>query len=597
VALALPVFADAAELSWQPWTDDLFARAKSEHRLVLLDLEAVWCHWCHVMDETTYRDPAVVALLRDHYLIVRVDQDSRPDLSNRYEDYGWPATIVFDADGKELVKRSGYLPPPLMGSLLQAIIDDPTPGPSVHAVAALQPAVEGTLGAEQRTRLQEAFRDSYDHQQAAWGGRHKYLDADCVEYSLLLMGRGQTGGDASVVSGPEAASMAEASLSAARALFDPVWGGVYQYSTGGVWTEPHFEKIMAYQADYLRSYALAYAATGHSDDLHACQEVRRFLTGILTSPSGAFYASQDADVVPGEHSADYFARDDAGRRALGIPRIDTHLYARENGWAITALAALAGASGDTTVLDQAVRAARWVVANRALSGGGFSHDAADAGGPFLGDTLAMARAGLALYAVTGERAWLTMAQAGLDFIAAHFTAPATCVGGEPAGYLTTAAIPGGLPPTPQRDENIALARLANLMFRYTGSQADHAMAVQAFRYVAAPGVADRRPTAGVLIADSELASAPLHLTVVGAKDDERAAALFRAAAADACVYKRLDWYDAREGPLPGDTRQLPSAGVPALYLCVDGRCSKPVTAPDLVRAAIDRSLGRAPHAP
>jgi uncharacterized protein len=58
----------------------------------------VWCHWCHVMDEITYRDPKVIELIRSHYIPVWVDEDSRPDLSNRYEDYGWPATIVFGAD-------------------------------------------------------------------------------------------------------------------------------------------------------------------------------------------------------------------------------------------------------------------------------------------------------------------------------------------------------------------------------------------------------------------------------------------------------------------------------------------------------------------
>jgi uncharacterized protein YyaL (SSP411 family) len=65
-----------------------------------------------------------VALLESRFVAVRVDQDARPDLSNRYEDYGWPATIVFDASGRELVKFSGYIPPPRMASLLQGIIDD-----------------------------------------------------------------------------------------------------------------------------------------------------------------------------------------------------------------------------------------------------------------------------------------------------------------------------------------------------------------------------------------------------------------------------------------------------------------------------------------
>src|ERR1700733_7456468 len=125
----------AGKLNWLPWSDDVFSQAKREQRFVLLDLEAVWCHWCHVMDVSTYRDPKVLALLHSKYLTVRVDQDSRPDLSNRYEDYGWPATVVFNAEGGEIVKRQGYIPPAEMISMLQAIIADPSPGPSVKASA------------------------------------------------------------------------------------------------------------------------------------------------------------------------------------------------------------------------------------------------------------------------------------------------------------------------------------------------------------------------------------------------------------------------------------------------------------------------------
>ena len=107
-----------------------------ENKLVLLDLEAVWCHWCHVMDETTYRDPAVRRLLADKYIAVQVDQDARPDLANRYEDYGWPATIVFDPDGERA--RQAARVHPAAGRcrrMLQAFIDDPTPGPAGGPVA------------------------------------------------------------------------------------------------------------------------------------------------------------------------------------------------------------------------------------------------------------------------------------------------------------------------------------------------------------------------------------------------------------------------------------------------------------------------------
>src|SRR6202012_5953538 len=107
---------------------------------------------------------------------------------------------------------------------------------------------------------------------------------------------------------------------------------------------------------------------------------------FLTSPEGAFYVSQDADLIEGKHSADYFQLNDAKRRALGIPRVDRHLYARENGWMINALCTLYAASGDASTLQEAVRSAHWVIAHRSLADGGFSHGDKDSAGPYLGDS-------------------------------------------------------------------------------------------------------------------------------------------------------------------------------------------------------------------
>ncbi|MBI1850586.1 MAG: thioredoxin domain-containing protein, partial [Planctomycetes bacterium] len=436
-----------SSIRWKPWSDAVFERAKRENRFVLLDLEAVWCHWCHVMDETTYHDPAVVALIESRYIAVRVDQDSRPDISNRYEDYGWPATVVFGPDGGEIIKRSGYIPPPQMASVLQAIIDDPTPGPSVVAEPAIHAASDALLAPALRQELLGSHVATYDSEHGGWGFTHKYLDADSVEYSLVRARAGDAAAEA----------RARQTLTAQLALIDPVWGGVYQYSTGGDWKEPHFEKIMSMQAGNLEVYSLAYALWHDATHLSAARDVQRFLRGFLTSPDGAFYTSQDADVVQGEHAGEFFALGDAERRKRGIPRIDTHVYARENGWAIRAHVALFEATADAGALDSARRAAQWIVANRSLPGGGFRHDAHDAAGPYLGDTLAMGRAFLALHEATAERDWLARAEQAADFIAAHFQTDA----GFATAALPDAASPGSPAPKPQRDENVAVARFAN----------------------------------------------------------------------------------------------------------------------------------------
>src|SRR5271167_614905 len=236
-------------INWQPWSDAVFAQAKREGRFVLLDLGTVWCHWCHVMEEVTYRDPAVIDLVNKRYIAVRVDADGRPDLSNRYEDYGWPATIVFNSDGSEIVKRRGYLPPLPMASMLQAIIDDPTPGPSVVLEKPLTAGHEKALGSDARNQLQQILIDDYDHTNHGWGTVQKFLDWDTIEYCVTEAGQGNQAFE----------RMAQETLAAQLNLMDPAWGGVYQYSTDGDWQHPHFEKIMQMQAEDLRIYAEAYA--------------------------------------------------------------------------------------------------------------------------------------------------------------------------------------------------------------------------------------------------------------------------------------------------------------------------------------------------
>ena len=559
------------KIDWQPWSDSVFAQAQKEGRFVLLNLGAVWCHWCHVMEEITYQDPKVIELIRSHYIPVWVDEDSRPDLSNRYENYGWPATIVFGADRGEIVKRRGYIPPRPMASMLQAIVDDPTPGPSVVAEVELTPTNEAALTAEARNKLRRVLIEAYDHGNRGWGTVQKWLDWDIIEYCMAETLRGDK----------EFERMARETLAAQLNLMDPAWGGVYQYSTDGDWQHPHFEKIMQMQAEDLRIYAEAYALWHDNTYLEAANQLRGYLKNFLTSPEGAFYTSQDADLVPGEHGLEYFQLSDAGRRQRDIPRIDTHIYARENGWAINALATLYAVSGEQDYLDDAIRAANWIIAHRTLPGGGFRHDEKDPAGPYLGDTLFMGRAFLTLYAVTANRAWLSRAEEVVQFISANFKAD--------IGYITSASA-AELKSKPQVDENVSVARLANLLYQFTGKAEYTQIAGQAVRFLSAPGFADRRGflVAGILLADREIGAAPLHLAIVGRKSDPAARALFAAALKQPVAYKRVEWWDKDEGALPNPDVQYPQLEQAAAFLCTDRSCSAPIFLPDKISSLVCR---------
>src|SRR5262245_61477982 len=104
--------------TWENWAPETFARAARERRYILVDGAAEWCHWCHVMDETTYRDAEIGSALRERFVAIRVDIDERPDIAERYGEWGWPATIILSPDAEELGKFRGYLPPERLREIL-----------------------------------------------------------------------------------------------------------------------------------------------------------------------------------------------------------------------------------------------------------------------------------------------------------------------------------------------------------------------------------------------------------------------------------------------------------------------------------------------
>jgi uncharacterized protein YyaL (SSP411 family) len=553
--------AAGSDLPWQRDDRAAFVQAEREQRFVLLYLEAVWCHWCHVMDHQTYADPTVRGLIDEHYVPLRIDQDSRPDLANRYRDYGWPATIVLAADGTEIVKRAGYIAPENFARLLQAIVDDPSPEQGNRREPRTAAAVSGELPSALRAELQSRHLQHHDSQVGGLDQGLKFVDRDSVEWSLTLA----AGGDA------RQRARAAQTLQSGLALLDPVWGGFYQYSTHSDWQHPHFEKLTTLQGDYLRLYALGCAQLQEAAFCAAARSVCDYAARFLRDPAGGYRASQDADLRPGEHSAEYFALDDAGRLALGIPRVAPQVYARETGAMIEGLATLAEVSGDEVALAAAREAAQWAIRERLHDDGHYAHDADDAAGPYLGDSLRMSRAFLALYRASGERAWLQRAREAMRPIERFRLAQ---------GYAT--AVKGDTPiaPLANVEENIALARHANLLMHYSGDAQLRSVAEHALAYLAQSAVALATLTEpGILQVDRELAIAPLHLTVVGARADAQAALLYRAALAQPGYYKRVEWWDRSDGPLANADVEYPKLRKAAAFVCTERQCSTPIFEP------------------
>jgi uncharacterized protein YyaL (SSP411 family) len=251
-----------------------------------------------------------------------------------------------------------------------------------------------------------------------------------------------------------------------------------------------------------------------------------------------------------------------------------------------ALVQLYSATLDQRYLQQAVTALDWAVAHRSLGAGGFRHDDIDAAGPYLEDTLAMGRGMLAVYTATGDRKWLARSEAAGGFIKQTFAMP------QGAGYLTAADRHQVLKPKPQIDENLAAARFFNLLARYTGNEDYAAQSQRAMRYLVTREVALLRSTEpGILIADFEVTSEPVHLTIVGAKDDPNARALFESALRYPAGYRRIEWWDRREGAMPNADVQYPDLAKAAAFVCTSGACSLPQFEPAQIITLAERLDG------
>ncbi len=579
-----------AEFTWSSWERAAFDHARVHDKIILINVVAQWCHWCHVMDETTYEDPEVAALLAEHFVTIRVDSDARPDIAERYRRWGWPATAFLTSEAEGVLELRGYRDPEAFAKILRELIAERDAGtlarrerPSLAREDAA-PAGSADLADLQATWL-PVFDGYYDLEAGGWGEAQKYPWPGPIELSFL---RARV--RAAVATEAEWQPRALFTLAGHRQLIDPVWGGMFQYSVRRVWTMPHFEKIAMIQAGAIENFSHAFMITRDPTWLTAAADITGYLLDRLQDPAGGFWTSQDADVRPPEGSesptvlgADYHALDDAGRRAIGIPRIDTHIYADLNGLIIHSLTELYRVTRDPKLLQAATRAAERLIRTHRDPSGGFRHGE----GPgllHLADQVAMARALLGLYRVSQDPRWLAHAIEVAEFLQRDLAAP----GG---GFWAHQADPEAVGVFAERrmpPEENGLA--AQVLLELHGLGEDRgpwrALAEGAVRAVGTPAIL--RPEGKVLsrwlFAIELLRSETVDITVVGEVGDPQADALWQTA---------LELWEPRatfERSRPGE--RYPAAGGPAVYLCTATTCSTPIREVEGFAAAAESFLAQ-----
>ena len=307
-------FANAIE--WQELSAKTFDEAKKDDKIILLNLEANWCHWCHVMEDKTYANKEVINYLKQHFITVKADQDAHPELSNRYKDYGWPATIFINADGVDVVKRAGFIAPDNFLKLLKAIVKDPSPE---QKTIDFTKVINNNQNSNQLiSTLEKNFINSLDIEKGGFNQAQKYIEYATFEKALLDRKNANIN------------TWISKSIQGAKKLSDPVWGGVYQYSTHGDWKHLHFEKLLKIQTRYLHIFLLNYEYNNDKSSLMYAKKIVEYVDGFLANPNGLYNNAQDADLIQGEHAANYFKLNNIERRKLGVPKVDTNTFTDNN---------------------------------------------------------------------------------------------------------------------------------------------------------------------------------------------------------------------------------------------------------------------------
>lgn len=589
-------------IAWQEWGEAAFARARAEDRPILLAIGAVWCHWCHVMDETTYSDPEVIDLVNAEFVPIVVDNDRRPDVNRRYNMGGWPTTAILTPDG-DVLTGGTYIPPDAMKDLLRRVLSvyrtrredivraaREAAGQRAAEAAQVEPGplspdiVEDVLGACQR-RFDPRFGGF------RLGGETKFPQ---VEALGLLLDQ-DTRQDVELYR-----FMVEKSLDAMAGggMFDHEAGGFFRYSTNRDWSVPHFEKMLEDNAGLLEVYCRAYRRTGEARYRGTAGRVVDYLQATLTdAENGGFYGSQDAD-------EEYYARPLAERLALEAPVVDTTLYADWNAQAARAYFIAARVLQRPELAAFAARTLDriWDLCWDAERGLHHYWDGRPALPGLLGDAAWMVRALVEGLQETGRRDWLERAETlARRMIERLWDANAG------AFFDTEAPGPAALARRHRPlDENAVAARALVALAEATGDEGYRERARKVCEAFARDYQRWDMMAAGYARAVDVVLHPPLRAVTVGRAGDPTADALHAAALAldaparvavrladgeDGARLARFGLGAAGEAGSGGEAAPGEGAAGPArTYLCAGTACAEPVTDPARLAEAASRLL-------
>jgi hypothetical protein len=308
---------------WHAWGAEAFERAKAEDKPILLDIGAVWCHWCHVMDRESYENAAIASIINQHFVAMKVDRDERPDVDARYQaavsaisgQGGWPLTAFLTPDGRPYFGGT-YFPPddrygrPGFGRVLEtmATVWRERRDEALESAASVMAAIEhnesfsgrgGELSLALVDKIAGSALSQFDARNGGFGSQPKFPHPAALDLLLeLAMNRdNEQAGNAFCTTLEKMAR---------GGVYDQLAGGFHRYSVDERWVVPHFEKMLYDNTELLRNYVHGFQSFVRAEFLETAREIMGWLDSTMSDRErGGFYASQDADINL-DDDGDYF---------------------------------------------------------------------------------------------------------------------------------------------------------------------------------------------------------------------------------------------------------------------------------------------------
>ena len=296
-------------IEWKSWTPEAFDEADDAGKFILLSISAVWCHWCHVMDNTTYKDEKSLELINKYCVPIRVDVDKNPDITDRYHMGGFPTTVLLTSNG-DLIGGGTYINPDQFVDIIERLAKTVEETKTLSVMDSFAKRLNYLEHVEPATKLPEdlvkkfveASKPGYDKHHGGWGSPNKFPMPDLVRLCKLA------GED----------EMVKQTLFGLAKLHDDKEGGFFRYSTKEDWSAPHYEKMLEGNAELISLFA---------DEEEHKEILDKTINYVLTTLNGkAFFGSQDADEA-------YYKGDRSGTP----PKVDKTIYTDLNAMMISAL--------------------------------------------------------------------------------------------------------------------------------------------------------------------------------------------------------------------------------------------------------------------